>query len=54
MHEQGVFITVENKGPDMAKLYRFFNSNRPTTLTLYDFYRNLPEDVRKSAFYPNE
>ena len=54
IHEQGSLWTIENKGNDTAKLYRFFNHNNPKMNTLYDWYTNLPEDVRKSVFYPEE
>ena len=54
MHEQGTLWTIENKGTETVKLYRFFNSNSPTANTLHDWYHKLPEDVRASVFYPSE
>ena len=54
IHEIGMVRSIENKGETTAKLIRVFNDLNPTINTFRDAWDNLPKDIRKSVWYPDE
>eukprot|EP00581_Thalassiosira_minuscula_P000924 CAMPEP_0183745936 /NCGR_PEP_ID=MMETSP0737-20130205/66493_1 /TAXON_ID=385413 /ORGANISM="Thalassiosira miniscula, Strain CCMP1093" /LENGTH=495 /DNA_ID=CAMNT_0025981615 /DNA_START=66 /DNA_END=1553 /DNA_ORIENTATION=+ len=46
LNEIGSTMLIKNNSPDVTtKLFRIFNSNRPSVTTLHDAFHSLPEDV---------